>query len=467
MSRRFSMRIVLAAWSTIMLALMVCGLAVAMYFAMRHTIVRAADENLSGRLQEIGPFIESRLHSRHANDLPHEFLVHLAGLRPGGDLLQVRSLDRWIYRSPSIAPYQLVPPIATDLEQPRFATISVRGALLRTLSAQVRVDGTLYIVELAEPIGEYYTMLGHFSGLALWFLPILLALAAAGGYWLSRRALAPVEAISNTAREISARNLSLRLIVPRTGDEIQRLSETLNGMIARLDDAFKKIGDFTSNAAHELRSPIAVILTTSELALRTGGSESDLRQALDEIRGEAVRTAALVEDLMALARADAGHTEVLQPLDLGEVVGDVCRRGESLARAKHIEFDTCITDGIGATGDGKALSRMFMIFLDNAVKYTPAGGKVLVSLDRVDSSAVCMIADTGIGITAEDQLHVFERFYRADHARSRDSGGSGLGLSIARSIAEVHHARIDLESTVGRGTIIRIALPALDHTRVY
>lgn len=466
MSRRFSMRIVLAAWSTIMLALMVCGLAVAMYFAMRHTIVHAADENLSGRLQEIGPFIESRLHSRHANDLPHEFLVHLAGLRPGGDLLQVRSRDQWIYRSPSIAPYQLVPPMVADLAEPRFATVTARGALLRTLSAQIRVDGTLYIVELAEPIGEYYAMLGRFSGLALWFLPILLALAAAGGYWLSRRALAPVEAISTTAREISARNLSLRLNVPRTGDEIQRLSETLNSMIARLDDAFKKIGDFTSNAAHELRSPIAVILTTSELALRTGGSESDLRQALDEIRGEAVRTAGLVEDLMALARADAGQTEVMQPLDLGEVVGEVCCRGESLARAKQIDFGTCIAAGVSAAGDRKALSRMFMIFLDNAVRYTPAGGKILVSVDRANSSAVCTISDTGIGISANDQLHVFERFYRADHARSRDSGGSGLGLSIARSIAEAHHAQIGLESTVGRGTSVRTVLPALDHTRI-
>lgn len=467
MTQRLPMRIILAAWSTVMLTLMVCGLAAAMYFAMQHTIVHAADEDLSGRLQEIGPFIESRLHSRHADDLAHEFLVHLAGLRPGGDLLQVRSQGRWIYRSPSIAPYQLVPPVVADLEKPRFATASVRGVLLRTLSAQVRVEGTSYIVELADPIGEYYTMLERFSGLALWFLPVLLALAAAGGYWLSRRALAPVEAISATAREISARNLSLRLIVPRTGDEIQRLSETLNGMIARLDEAFTKIGDFTANAAHELRSPIAVILTTSELALRTRCSDSDLRQALDEIRAEAVRTAGLVEDLMTLARADAGHTEDSRPLDLGEVVGEVCRRGESLARSKQIGFDASITAGVGATGDRTALARMFMIFLDNAVRYTPAGGKILVSLDRANSSAVCTITDTGIGISLEDQPHVFERFYRADHARNRDSGGSGLGLSIARCIAEAHHAQINMDSAVGRGTIVRIVLPSLDYTKVY
>jgi heavy metal sensor kinase len=464
MRRRFSIRIVLAAWSTVMLTLMVCGLAVAMYFGMRHTVVQVADENLSGRLREIGPFIEDRLHNRHGDDLSHEFLVHLSGLRPGGDLLQVRSQGRWIYRSPSIAPYQLTPPAAADLAEPRFATISVRGALLRTLSAQVRVAGTAYTVELAEPIGEYYAMLERFSGLALWFLPVLLALAAAGGYWWSRRALAPVEAISATAREISARNLSLRLTVPQTGDEIQNLSETLNGMIARLDEAFGKISEFTANAAHELRSPIAVMLTTSELALRTAGSESELRQSLDEIRAEAIRTAGLVEDLLALARADVGPTGVARVLDLSEIVGEICRRGETLARARQIDFQTSITAGVRVAGDPQAIARMLMILVDNAIKYTPAGGMVTVTLDREGLAAVCTVADNGIGIAVEDQPHVFERFYRADRARSRDAGGSGLGLAIARGIAEAHGARIDLDSAVGQGTTVRVVIPSCART---
>ncbi|HEX5424847.1 MAG TPA: ATP-binding protein [Candidatus Acidoferrales bacterium] len=458
---RFSIRVILSLWFTVMLALIVCALAVAMYFAMRHTIVSAADANLSGRLEEIGPFIEGRLHSRHAHELAHEFKAHLSGLRPGGDLLQVRSNGKWLYRSASIAPYRLALAPAVRLGRPQFATIPVPGTLLRTLSANVRVEDTLYTVELAEPIGEYYAMLGRFRALALWFLPALLVLSWVVGYRLCRRALAPVDEIASLAREISARNLNLRLAVPRTGDELARLSETLNGMIARLEKAFNRISEFTADAAHELRTPIALILTTAELALRQAPPSADQREALEEIRAEAVRTKQLIEDLMTLARADSANVDSPSTsVDLAEVLRLACERSEPLAGSKQIEFTTgAPAKSLRVEGDPDALRRLLAIIIDNAVKYTPSYGRVSVSLSESNSDAVCEIADTGIGIAAEDAPHIFERFYRADRARSRDTGGAGLGLSIAHSIASAHGGMIEFKSTPGAGSVFRVRIP--------
>lgn len=458
---RFSIRVILTAWFTAMLALMVCALGVATYFGMRHTIIRAADSNLSGRLEEIGPFIGGRLHSQHANELAHEFEAHLSGLRPGGDLLQVRSDGTWLYQSPSIAPYHIAPPPVAQLTKPSFATISVPGTLLRTLSANVQVEGTSYVVELAEPVGQYYAMLGRFRDLALWFLPALLALSWAVGYWLCRRALSPVDKITNAARGISARNLSLRLAVPQTGDELARLSETLNGMIARLEKAFGRISEFTADAAHELRTPIALILTTAELALRQDASPGDDREALEGIRAEAVRTKCLVEDLMTLARYDSVDASLQSSTaDLSETIRLACGRGETLGRPKQIQFAINIpSKGIQVKGNPHELQRLFTILIDNAIKYTPSQGKVSVSLRQIDSDAVCEVADTGIGISERDVSHIFERFYRGDRARSRDTGGAGLGLSIAHSTAVAHGGLIEVESTPGHGSVFRVRIP--------
>lgn len=458
---RFSIRVILSLWFTLMLALIVCALAVAMYFAMRHTIVSAADAELSGRWEEIGPFIAGRLHSQHAHELAHEFKAHLSGLRPGGDMLQVWSKGKWIYQSDSIAPYRLAPPPAVRLVKPKFATIPVPGTLLRTLSANVQVEDASYVVELAEPVGQYYAMLSRFRRLALWFLPALLALSWAVGYRLCRRALAPVDEIASRAREISARNLNLRLSVPRTGDELARLSETLNGMIARLEKAFSRISEFTADAAHELRTPIALILTTAELALRQDTLTGDAREALDGIRVEAVRTKCLIEDLMTLARADSGEVDVQSSiLDLRETVRLACNLGEVLAKSKHIQFTARIPQkSFKVRGNSHALSRLFTILIDNAVKYTPDHGRVSVSLAEANSDAVCEIADTGIGMSEDELPRIFERFYRADRARSREIGGAGLGLAIARSIARAHGGIIEVESTPGLGSIFRARIP--------
>jgi len=293
--------------------------------------------------------------------------------------------------------------------------------------------------------------------------PLLLVLASGGGYWLSRRALAPVDQITQAAQDINSNNLAKRLDVPQSGDELQRLSQTLNSMLERLEASFKRITQFTADASHELRTPLALMRTTTEVSLRTSQTVVDYREAQQEVLAELEKTSSLVEKLMLLARADAG-VETLEhtPLNLAESLRDACKDGKVLAAAKQLTFTEDIeSQELFVEGDSYALHRLFLILIDNAVKYTPSGGSITVGLKRSGGSAVAEFRDTGIGISADDLPSIFERFYRADKARSREFGGVGLGLSIARWVAEAHRGSIEVQSTPGTGSAFSVRLPLL------
>jgi heavy metal sensor kinase len=332
---------------------------------------------------------------------------------------------------------------------------------LRVLNAEIKVGGQTFLVQVAAPLDDFYEALHRFGTLLLVSIPILLLCAAGGGYWMSQRALAPVDQITQTARSISVQNLSSRLVVPKTRDELQRLSETLNSMLERLEAAFRKITQFTADASHELRTPVALMRTRAELSLRKLRSAEEYRDALTQVHSELVKISSLVEKLMLLARSDYGaETLQLAPSNLAEIVRETCNQGATLAESKQIEFHTQIPQRpLWIEGDPNALGRLFLILVDNAVKYTPPGGRVEVVVRDEDGFAVSMIRDTGIGIAAEDLPHVFERFYRADKARSRELGGVGLGLAIGRWIAEAHAGTIEVQSSPGHGSVFQVRLP--------
>lgn len=460
--RHLSIRFTLTAWYTAMLAVTIYGLGAAVYLTMRHTIVRAADHALAARLEGVGPFVAGRLQGKHAEELSREFEMHLTGLTPGGEMVQVADVDRhWIYQSPSIRAYEVALPPIADLSTPRLETVSAKGVRLRIVSARVHLDDRNYLVQLAQSVDPYYEMLDRFRELGLWFSPLVFALSWAGGYALCRRALAPVDVITRAARSIGAQNLGLRLNVPETGDELQRLSETLNAMIARLDGAFARLSEFTADAAHELRTPLSIILTTAELSLRHNGPASFYREALQQVYEEAVRTNILLDNLMTLARADSGEGRLaLTPVDLRETVRTACRRGEILAAAKQIAFtDDIVEQAVTVRGHADSLQRLLLILIDNAVKFTPEHGRVSVSLGVQDSTALCEVADSGPGIPASAQGRIFERFYRVDPARSRNGGGVGLGLAIARWIADEHHGNLEVDHGPSTGAVFRLRIP--------
>jgi signal transduction histidine kinase len=247
------------------------------------------------------------------------------------------------------------------------------------------------------------------------------------------------------------------LPVPETGDALQRLSETLNEMFARLEGAFQRVSQFTADAAHELRTPLALIRTTAEVALRSG-QPNEYKEALPQIVEETARTTELVQNLLVLARADTGaYLQTSTPFQLDNIVHEVIESARKLAATREIALTAPTRfPPFEIQGDSTAMRRLLLILLDNAIKYTPQGGRVTISLI---GSAV-EIADTGIGIAARDLPHIFERFYRADKARSRDSGGAGLGLSLAKWIAEAHRATITVESHPGQGSKFRLNLPS-------
>jgi heavy metal sensor kinase len=380
-------------------------------------------------------------------------------------VLQVADQEgNWLYRSPSTDSYE-IPRLREASGVP--STVVLNDVPLRVLSTEIQVGDQSYFAEAAAPLDDFYSALHRFATLLVVSIPILLLGAAAGGYWISRRALSPVDQITQTARSISVQNLSSRLTVPQTGDELQRLSETLNNMLERLEAAFKKIIQFTADASHELRTPVAVMRTRTELSLRKPRSAEEYREALTQVHCELEKTSELVERLMLLARADYG-VEALQLAteDLREIVREVCSQGKTLSEAKDIHFREQISlQPVWVKADAHALRRLFLILIDNAIKYTPQGGQVYVVVGQESGFAIGEVRDTGIGIAPEHLPNVFERFYRADKARSRESGGVGLGLSIGRWIAEAHAGTIEVQSSLGGGSMFKIRLPLIDAER--
>ncbi len=305
-------------------------------------------------------------------------------------------------------------------------------------------------------------MLRRLREVLLWATPFVLLIGSLGGYWMSRRALQPVDEITRAAQSIGIENLSQRLEVPRAGDELRRLSETWNSMLARLEGAVKRLSQFTADASHELRTPITLIRATAELTLRRDRPVETYREALRQIIDESDRTARLIEDLLLLARADAGLPALpLDRVELTPLVRDVCEQGQILAEERQLEISAEAPEQpVYVEANDPALRRLLLLLVDNAVKYTPAGGRITVSVGMDPSGATVTVSDTGIGIPDAALPHVFERFYRVDESRSREAGGAGLGLAIAQWIAERHHASLEAESVVGQGSAFRVRFPS-------
>ena len=295
------------------------------------------------------------------------------------------------------------------------------------------------------------------------FAPLLFLIAAAGGYWLSRRALAPVDSIVQTARAITGTNLDSRLKKLETGDELQRLSDTVNEMLDRIESAFQKITTFTADASHELRTPVSLIRTEAELALRRARTETEYEESLRQILKEAERTTLLIEQLLELARADSGRGSlIMQAVDLPEVLRSVVSSWQQVAEVRNLQFSTDIHKlDASVMGDATLLRRLADILLDNAFKYTPSPGSVRLVLEVRQETAVITVQDSGAGIAQEDQEKIFERFYRVDKARSRGQGGVGLGLAIAEWIVLQHRGAIAVESRPGEGATFRAELPLI------
>jgi signal transduction histidine kinase len=270
------------------------------------------------------------------------------------------------------------------------------------------------------------------------------------------------------ARSISITNLSERVPVVSTGDELQRLAETCNAMLERLEIAVNRIKQFTADASHDLRGPISCIRTVAEVALRNPTIQCDSHQAFNDIVEESVRASALLEDLLTLARADANRADtIMAPLDITTIVEETCERVRPMAAQREqtlsVIFDSQRT--VNVLGESSSLRRLLWILLDNAIKYTPLCGRIDVTLRTSALGATVTVRDNGIGIPSADLPHIFDRFYRADPSRGNVEG-SGLGLSIAKWIAETYHAQLSVVSNESDGTAFSVIFPSIPLSRV-
>lgn len=285
--------------------------------------------------------------------------------------------------------------------------------------------------------------------------PIVIAIAAAGGYLLARRALSPIDEITRTARRISAEDLSRRLDLPDSGDEVGRLAATFDEMLGRLDEAFRRERRFANDAAHELRTPLAVMQSIMGVTRQRRRRADEYESALDDLADETSQLSALTADLLQLAKAESA-TRPSEPVDLGELVPDVVESLRPAAEAKGLVLTCELHGDLTLSGDTDALIRLLLNLVHNAVKYT-AGGSVTVFAEGAGDTVTIRVSDTGEGISPEHLPHVFERFYRADESRS--APGTGLGLAICQEIAHAHCGSIAVTSEPGVGSAFTVALP--------
>jgi heavy metal sensor kinase len=434
----------------------------AMWVVLRQELYAVADGALKAQVEDLTNFIKSQKKKNMTLPKLREEASESYDLEHSGDFLQIYDQDgNWIFRAPALEKNQFAPPSLAATKHRTFQNLQLANQPFRFITQKIEVNGRFYTVQTGVPADQIVATLSLFRRYLLMLAPVLLLAAAGGGYWLSHKALAPVDAITRTARNIGGNNLSDRLEKLTTGDELQRLSDTLNEMLARLESAFLRVTQFTADASHELRTPISLIRTEAEIALRKSRGDAEYREALRHILLEAERTSTLVEELLSLARADSGRESLhLTLIDLRPVIAEIANEWCSLIEARNLKFSQQFADReLPVLADRSAVQRLLAILLDNAVKYTPPPGAIEMELDTQEDMAVITVRDSGIGIAESEQSKIFERFYRVDKARSRELGGAGIGLAIAEWIVQQHRGSITVQSRLGKGASFSVAFP--------
>ena len=345
--------------------------------------------------------------------------------------------------------------------QNTFETVALVGAEpVRVLTMPIVRDGRVVeIVQVGMLLRRARATLDRYVDTLTVLIPLGVGLAALGGAIIARIALRPLDRMTRTARRISAEDLSERVERPRTGDELDRLAETMNDMLARLEQAFAQSRRFAADAAHELRTPLAALRGTTEVALRGDRPPAEYRKVLASSLEEVERLIRLSEDLLLFSRSQAGPEPAEERVDLEPLLLEGLDAGARLGQAAGVSVRIEHAAPAVVRGDATALLRALLNLVENAIKYTPRGGKVELSLIAEDETASLTVSDTGLGVDPADAERIFEPFVRLDAARSRDTGGAGLGLAIARSIVTAHRGSLTVESRPGSGSRFTIRLP--------
>ena len=458
-SRSLSFRLV--TWYALVLTVLFVLLAALTLPLLRHYLEANLLDAQARRARQIADTLVAHTSRERAGSLPGE-IENLYSPEANDRFIRITRGDGTVVyasghpRNERFDPTQVPPLAAGAASAARRVPMAGAPLLVATVTA-LAADGTAYRVEVGSSGAGAAATLNHVLIMLAAGLPVALGVAVFGGFVLVRRALEPVERIARKAQDITQHNLSERLPVVRSGDELERLSVSLNHMITRLQEAMLGSKQFVADASHELRTPLTVMRGELEGLAQDPALAGETRETLGSVLEEVARLGAIVESLFALSRLDAGeaHAEWLS-FDLGELAATTAEQMSLLATDKSVRLECSSTPGVTVEGDRARLKQVIVNLLDNAIKYTPSGGRVRLSVHREPGFAVLEVADDGIGIPAAALPHVFKRFFRVDVSRSRAQGGAGLGLAIVKSICTAHGAEVAVTSVPGAGSTFRV-----------
>jgi two-component system, OmpR family, sensor kinase len=478
-----SVRVRLTLWYTAVLALVLVALSLITYFIFWRSTVQRTDANLVELSNAFLTTLNAEVNDQTGPDAlkmaaqvaitEHRFRDHVFAIFDDSGKLVVSSQDVPSANSAmDSSPAGLLSSVtfrrfldAASRADRLFGEVKGNKAGYRGFARRFSSGGKAYNLVILQSLHPQQEMLEEVTSTFAWIIPIAILLASGGGYFLARKSLAPVVAMSSQAGRIGAANLHERLAVQNEKDELGHLARSFNSLLDRLSRSFERQQRFMADASHELRTPVAILRGESEVALsQQARSAEEYRESLGVLHQEAARLTHIVEDLFTLTRADTGQYP-LQPRDfyLDELAAECVHSARTLALAKRITLNLEAAPESPILADESLLRRMILNLLDNAIKYTPESGCVTVSCRRTGTEYALSITDTGGGIPADLQPRIFERFFRADKARSRaenDGGGAGLGLSISRWIAEAHHGRLEVTHSDSTGSTFTAYLPA-------
>ena len=458
-----SIRFRLTAWYAGVLAGILVLFSVAVYAGLNHYLRRNLHESVVKDAHEIGSIVRENANEQDESVIGREVGEHFS---PESNDRAVRVLGQdgsQIYLSGlgEMFPAWNGPRRGDQPPDLTYRPAGGQEVLVRTET--VRADsGKKYFVQVAASLAPTSEILRDLLGVLALALLLATAIAVTGGFFLIRSSLMPLDNMAVRAQKITSRSLHERMPISNTGDELQQLSISLNRMIERLEEAFHHISRFSADASHELRTPLTIMRGELEAAVQNSKIDPEAREALGTVLEETVRLSKIVDQLLTMSRLDAGEAFLeITPFDFSELVRTTVEYMRLLVDEKKLALKIDAAEPVRVEGDRSRLQQVIVNLLDNAIKYTPEGGSVSVSVRTEGDNAVLTVADTGIGISEENQAQVFERFYRTDKARSRQMGGTGLGLSIVKSIGAAHGGRVKVQSTEGRGSTFRFEIPRL------
>lgn len=463
-TRSISFRLV--AWYAGLLTGIFLLLCAVLYFDLRHFLEKDLRETQSRRARQIAntllvhvkqtgePYVASQTKAWYEPEINDRFIRIT---RADGTLIYASEAPKDGGFDPAEVP--IFPP-SPGAESYRKLKLS-GGKTLLIAALNFKSSGNPdYQVEFGELLDPVETMLNRMFFQLAWGLPLAIIIIAGGGYLLVRRALTPVEHITQAAERITQHNLSERLPVSSTGDELERLSVSLNRMITRLDDALQNSKRFVADASHDLRTPLTILRGELEDFAEDPRLDLEMRDRVGSMLEEVVHLGKIVEQLFTLSRLDAGEAQTeWTRFDLSELAQTTAEQMNLLAVDKGISIACEASQPVPVKGNRVRLKQVVVNLLDNAIKYTPKKGAIQLCVHGVNGHAVLEVKDNGIGIPTDALPHIFERFYRVDKARSADSESAGLGLSIVKSICIAHGAEVEAQSAVGNGSCFRVKLP--------